>query len=283
MTPERPRTQTGRSEAHARAGILVVGAAWVMLSVAGAAQARGLSSETIPEVVPPAFRPEVRAVVTDPTFVRSLDLEAVADPRLFAHLLDHPDLMAALGRDLSLTRTRLVRLGPDRYQGQDAAGNAGTLDVLWGDGAQRVLLERGVSPGWWFGNISGRVVALVALSTEGDLTRGHVTVWARIDEGLMDRVLRFLTPVLGGFLDRKLQEQFGLTFRVAARAAREPERFCNALTGLAEGSPRARRRVAELVGCRDNWREEPAGPAAAGAAPPSRRPAPGPRRDVPGA
>ena len=115
------------------------------------------------------------------------------------------------------------------------------------------------------------------------IMQGHITMWARIDEGPVDRLLRLLNPVLSGLLDRKLQEQFGLTFRVAEQGACEPERFCNALAGLAEGSRRERRRVAELAGCRGDWRKEPAGPSAPGAALPRRQSAPGHRRDVPGA
>ncbi len=39
-------------------------------------------------------------------------------------------------------------------------------------------MERGVSSGWWFGDIEGHVVAAVAFSVEGDRVRGQVTIWA---------------------------------------------------------------------------------------------------------
>lgn len=50
-------------------------------------------------------------------------------------------------------------------------------------------------------------------------------------------------------MDRKLQEQFGIPFRVAEHPAREPYRFCHLLAGLSEGSLEERQTLASLAAC----------------------------------
>lgn len=224
-------------------------AGFAMLSVAAATHATGLPPEAVLEQVSRTRRAEVQEIVIDPTFVRTLSLKAAADSQVFACLLDHPDINAPLSRRFGIALHRLVRVGPGRYQGDDGAGNSGTLEVLGAEVDRRIFMERGVSPDWWFGDIAGRVVAVVAFSSHGNHLRGDVEVWARIDQGMVDRLIRILSPVLGGFLDRKLHEQFGVTFRVAERAALEPDRFCAVLAGLPDGSPEERDALAGLAGC----------------------------------
>ena len=206
--------------------------AGVALLWAAAAGANEPSQHAVLEQVAPARHDEVREILADPTFVGRLRLEAVATPQVFIYLLDHPDINTALARALQIAPTRLWRVGPGRYQGDDGEWNAGTLDVLSAEGDRRVFLEQGVSRGWWFGEVAGRVVAAVDFSGEGDRIRGEVQVWAKIDHGVLDRLLRVVAPVLGGLLDRKLEEQFGITFRVAEHARRDPARFCQLLAEI---------------------------------------------------
>lgn len=201
------------------------------------------------EQVPADRRAEVAEIVADPTFVRTLEFKAAADPRVFTYLLDHPDVNAALARALGIASYRVVRIGPGRYQGEDGGGNVGTIEVFGTEGTQRAVLERGVSPGWWFGDLAGRVVALVAVVPAGDRVRGRVTVWARIDQGVVDRLLRLMQPILGGFLDRKLREQFAIPFRVAEDAARDADQFCSLLAALRGGSRAGQQALAGLAGC----------------------------------
>jgi hypothetical protein len=95
------------------------------------------------------------------------------------------------------------------------------------------------------------VAALVVFSAEREGLRGTVTVWARIDHGVVDRLLRLLAPLLGRFLDRKLREQFSLAVRVAETAAQDPGQFCPLLGALAGGAPEERQALAGLAGCRE--------------------------------
>ena len=192
---------------------------------------------------------EVAPIVADPTFVRRLEFQVRADVGVYTFLLDHPDLNAALARPLGIARYEVVQVGPGKYRGHDGAGNTGTVDVFSAGGPARAFLERGVSPGWWFGDIGGRVVALVAFSAEGGSVRGTVTVWARIDRGVVDLLLRLLKPVVGRFLDRKLREQFTVAAGVAEAAAQHPDRVCPLLGTGAGELAEERQALARLAGC----------------------------------
>lgn len=228
-----------------------VGALSVLLlvSFAAALSASPGVPPSLLALVPADRRPEVGEVLANPTFVRGLDFAACADLQVYTYLLDHPDLNAALARALHIAPYEVVRSGPGQYRGADADGNAGTIEVFGAEGHERVFVERGVSSGWWFGEIGGRVVALVAFAPEADSVRGTVTVWARIDQGFVDGLLRFLKPFLGGLLDRKLKEQFSIPERVAEAAAQHPDRFCPLLGAVSDGSPEERQALAGLAGC----------------------------------
>ena len=216
---------------------------------AAAAGANELSERAVLAQVAAVRQDEVRQILADPTFVARLRLEAVVTPPVFIYLLDHPDINSALARALQIAPTRLWPVGPGRYQGDDGEWNSGTLDVLAAAGDRRVFLEQGVSRGWWFGVVAGQVVAAVDLSWEGDRIRGEVQVWAKIDPGALDRLLRMVAPVLRGFLDHKLEEQFGITFRVAEHARREPARFCQLLAVIPDGSLEERQTLARVAAC----------------------------------
>jgi hypothetical protein len=204
---------------------------------------------TILKQVPADRRAEVAEIVADPTFVRTLEFKAAADPRVFTYLLDHPDVNAALARALGIASYRVVRIGPGRYQGEDGGGNVGTIEVFATEGTQQAVLERGVSSGWWFGDLAGRVVVLIAVVPAGDRVRGRVTVWARIDQGMVDRLLRLLKPMLSGFLDRKLREQLAIPFRVAEDAARDADQFCFQFAALPGESRTEGQALSGLAGC----------------------------------
>ena len=112
---------------------------------AAAAGANEPGHHAVLEQVVSVRQDEVREILADPTFVRRLRLEAVANPHVFIHLLDHPDITTALARILQIAPTRLWRVGPGQYQGEDGDWNAGTLEVLGAEGDRRVFLEQGVS------------------------------------------------------------------------------------------------------------------------------------------
>ena len=209
----------------------------------------GLPSNLL-ALIPGDRSAEVGEILADPTFVRGLDFETPADLQVYTYLLDHPDLNAALAQALGVASYRVVRIGPRQYRGDDGGSNAGTIEVFSAEGHERAFLERGVSSGWWFGEIEGRVLALIVLSTEGEGVRGTATVWAHIDHGVVDRLLRLLQPMLGGFLDRKLREQFSIPARVAEAAYQHPGEFCSLLGALSGGSPAEREALAGLAGCR---------------------------------
>ncbi|HWU41681.1 MAG TPA: hypothetical protein VN203_28830, partial [Candidatus Acidoferrum sp.] len=135
----------------------------LVLIVPAAIHASPAMPSAILEQVPGDRRAEVEEVLAAPTFVRTLKFTAAADSRVFTYLLDHPDLNAALARSLGIAAYRVAHTGPGRYQGVDDSGNRGSIEVFGPQRAERVVLDRGISPGWWFGDLAGRVVALVAL------------------------------------------------------------------------------------------------------------------------
>jgi hypothetical protein len=216
---------------------------------AAAASANEPSPQAVLEQVSPDRHDEVEEILAHPTFVARLQMETDASHQLFIFLLDHPDINCALARALQIAPTRLRRVGAGRYQGDDGAWNSGTLEVLSAAGDRRVVLAKGVSRGYWFGDVAGRVVAAVSLARDGDRIRGEIVVWATVDHGVLDRLLRVVAPVIGGLLDSQLKKQYGITFRVAEHATHDTARFCHALAVIPDGSREERQTLASVAGC----------------------------------
>ncbi len=236
-----------------RSNVAVISILLLALLTAVPFASTGVSQKLL-MLVPGDRRSEVENILGDPTFVRTLDFTVPADMQVYTYLLDHPDLNAALAKSLGTAHYEVVNIGPGHYRGTDGNGNVGTIEVFRDEGHERVFLERGVSSGWWFGDIGGRVVALVEYTLESERVRGTITVWARIDQGVVDHLLRALRPMLGGFLDRKLREQFDIPTRVAETAAQHPDQFCPLLWSVSEGSSDERQALGGLAGC---WKAEP--------------------------
>jgi hypothetical protein len=201
--------------------------------------------------LPPAIGAEVERIWTRPTITRHIQGErAVAPLDVYAALIDAPEVATAAARHLQLARYDVQRLGDDRFQVDDGSGAQGEYQVLARERGRRVMLSRGRHTGRLFGTITG--VALTEIQFEA--RDGHVaqrlTAWVLIENRFVAVLARVFVPLFGQVADRKLQEGFRVTARVAEWAAARPAEFCEWL-GAQPFPPQTRQPVRMAVrGCR---------------------------------
>ena len=201
--------------------------------------------------VPPVIAAGVERVWSRPTITRRIEGERARAPvELYTTLIDTPDVTAAAARHLQLARYEARRLGEDWYQVDDGAGSHGEYHVLVRERGRRVILSRGSYTGRLLGTITGMALTEIRFEPQtGDVAQG-LTAWVLIENRFAALLVRVLVPLFGQVVDRKLQEVFRVTARVAEWAASRPAEFCQWL-GQELLPAEARRPVLSAVpGCR---------------------------------
>lgn len=219
-------------------------ATWLSLAFLLVAPLEGTAAAAA-EDVPGALRraaagdPRLEALLRDPTFTRRVESTGrVLDRDLHEFLLSRPDIGAALARLQGLGEYRVRRTGPRTFEGTDGEGAFAVLRVLDEAPGRRVFHARGRAVLRFFPDVSGEALVLLLTRYEegegGDLAHGQLTVYARLDNGLIGSLLKLLIPLVGWVLDSKIARAFLSESRAVGLVARDPEAV---LARLVAGEP----------------------------------------------
>jgi hypothetical protein len=178
--------------------------------------------------LPPALAADVERVWTRATISRSVEGERARAPLdLYVTLIDTPEIATAAARHLQLARYDVRRLAPDRFFMDDGVGAQGEYQVLVSERGRRVLFSRGRHTGRVVGTISGIALTDVGFEAREGYVVQRLTAWVLIENRFLAVVARMVIPFFGQVADRKLQEGFRVTARVAEWAAAKPAEFCD--------------------------------------------------------
>lgn len=226
----------------------------LLVALAVTATAAGDAERWPPFVPSPATLPAAIATGVEqawgrPTFTRHVDGERARAPfDLYVALVDAPEVTAAGARRLGLARYDVRRLGPGWYHADDGAGAQGEYHVLARERTRRVMFSRGHHVGRLLGTITGVALTDLRFEPHGGEVAQRLTAWVVIDNRLAAMLARIFIPLFGQVADRKLQDAFRVTARVAEWAAIHPTEFCKWLGGEA-ALGEARRPVLAAAGC----------------------------------
>ncbi|HMH52239.1 MAG TPA: hypothetical protein VK548_18520 [Candidatus Acidoferrum sp.] len=181
--------------------------------------------------LPAPLAADVERAFSRATITRHIEGDRAQAPLdLYVALIDTPEIATALARQIQLARYEVRRLGPDRFFVDDGVGAQGEYQVLVSERGRRVMFSRGRHTGRVVGTITG--IGLTELHFE--VRDGHVnqrlTAWVLIENRFVAVIARVLIPFFGQVADRKLQEGFRVTARVAEWAASRPAEFCDWLS-----------------------------------------------------
>jgi hypothetical protein len=201
--------------------------------------------------LPPSIAADLERVWTRPTITRHVEGERAQAPLdLYVALIDAPEITTAAARHLQLARYDVRRLGEDRYHADDGSGAQGEYQVLVRERGRRVMFSRGRHTGRLVGTITGMALTDIHFEARDGHVAQRLTAWVLIENRFVAMVARVLVPLFGRVADRKLQEGFRVTARVAEWAAARPVEFCEWL-GRQPFPAEARQPVRSAVrGCR---------------------------------
>jgi hypothetical protein len=211
-------------------GAVVIGAA-TLLFVASFGLPVGAGATELPPALREAVSsdPVLATLLAEHTLQRSVVSSGrVLDRELHEFLLNRPDVGAALARLQGLGPYRVRQVGPRVFEGTDGEGAFSVLRILDEAPGLRVFHARGRAVLRFLPDVSGEALVLLETRYEDadgvDLAHGRLTVYARLDNRFLDRMLRLLIPVIGWVLDRKITKAFLSESRAVELLARDPEK-----------------------------------------------------------
>lgn len=154
-------------------------------------------------------RQKVREVIDHASFYREVKgVPFKSRKEVYEYFLDHPDFGASVARALGLAKYRIIKEGDGRYFMDDARGVKGHFQVLYAAPKKRVFFAQGTYEKKLMPRIAGRMVIVLEfehhLDREGhSYVEQHLYGYLRVDNLLLDLLIKAIRPFVGGTLDRK--------------------------------------------------------------------------------
>ncbi len=218
------------------------------------AQAQRLAQKRLAQCpLPPQAALKVRSVLRRVALFRRTPVQTVlCELPLFEFLVLHPDMMVGLWRVLGISRVRLVRTGPGRFQADDGAGTRSTVEFLHTD--------RGYLLAYAQGGYEGPLVprplrggCLLQLQYHPVPKTQHPTIltrmdlFVRIDNLAADLLTRAFRSTVGRMTDLNYTETMAFVGQLYQVARRRPELVEDMALRCSQVAPQDRRRFVQLV------------------------------------
>ena len=186
---------------------------------------------TVPiERVPPAWTCRLHPIITNYTTANKIGPVRTRMPQhVFAYLLDHPPVAAALINRLDIALYQAAPRPAGAYWVSDGEGTEGLLQVVYRDAGTRVYYLEGQHDGRLLPTLTGKAVVLVRFEPvvqspgieEVDAT---LVSYLRLDNRWVSGVLSMLRPFVGRVVVRQLTKGFDAADRLGRTMADQPDR-----------------------------------------------------------
>ena len=145
---------------------------------------------------------------------------------LYDFLLDHPVLTSELVTGLNVGGYRVDRVAADIFHGEDNAGGEALLTLLYQDPRQRVYHLKGSQSGYVV-PITGSGVVMLNYqpkigSDRREIVETRVTVYSKLDNRFLARLVKLLRPLLQGIINKKLTRGVQTVHDFAEILAQDP-------------------------------------------------------------
>ncbi len=227
----------GRGDARVSGGIALLATALLFCAVTPVPATEPCPPAELPGAptvplnrIEDALRCRVTAIVAGFTTSGTVGpVQAPVSRELYEFLLDHPWIIAALARQLDLGAYQAVAKGSGQFWAEDDDGTEGLIRLLYQDQAVRLYYIDGSHHGHIFPLVRAKAVVVMKL---GQAAPGPAPVavettlqaFTRLDDPLLDGLIRVLRPLVAGAVTRKLTRAFEVLNEVCARMAQDPDR-----------------------------------------------------------
>ncbi len=205
------------------------------------------------EHLEPAALCLIEPIVNRPTTSGSIGpITAPIPQALYAYLLDHPVITAALVERLGLGTYQFTVKGQGQFWGNDGDGTQGLLTLLYQDQTARLYHIDGYHEGHLFPMVRAKAVVFLRvapmMTTEGHpAVETSLVAYTRLNDPVLSALLSLLTPLVGETVVRKLTKAFDATTQLGMVMAKEPARLIQEVNSLPMIQPDDQRVLTSLL------------------------------------
>ena len=149
---------------------------------------------------------------------------------IYAYLLDHPPMAAALVNRLDLGLYQAAARRPGRFWVTDGEGTEGEVESVYQDRATRIYYLEGSHNGTFLPQMTGKAVVLLRMRPVND-TKGTEAVettlvsYIQLDNAFLSGLLSLLRPLIGKVVTRQLMKGFEAADRLSQVMLHHPDRI----------------------------------------------------------
>jgi hypothetical protein len=199
-------------------------------------------------------RKKIQDVVSRPSLHRSAPARTITCSKdLYAHLVQHPEIVVNLWQLMGITELRLKRTGPFTYKATDGSGTSSTMELIFSTPELHIFYAEGSYAGKWLGRrLQGRCLVILTseFSTEHarPQVKHRIEVFIRLDDVAADVLARTLKPLIGKLIQYNFEQSSGFIEQIHEAAEnRQPgmERMVSRMTHV---EPTVKDRFVHLLG-----------------------------------
>jgi hypothetical protein len=194
-------------------------------------QARDEAARSIPyNKLPQDVVGRVQEIVQNPTLFRRVPVQVIdCDPNLYLFLVRHPEVVVNIWQVMGISHVKLVRVGPNAYEGDDAAGTTGSIRLCFSNHDTQVLYAEGVYSGPMFSQPIAAQCVLVLKAGYMQETNGRYYITNRLDAFIhidhvgLDLVAKTFSPLVTKTVDINFRETASFVSIVSRTCAANPQ------------------------------------------------------------
>ena len=148
---------------------------------------------------------------------------------IYAYLLDHPPMAAALVNRLDLGLYQAAARKPDRFWVTDGEGTEGEVESVYQDRTTRIYYLEGSHNGTFLPQMTGKAVVLLRMRPVKDpkgteAVETTVVSYIQLDNALLSGLLSLLRPLIGKVVTRQLMKGFDAANHLSQVMLQHPDR-----------------------------------------------------------
>ena len=177
-------------------------------------QARDEATRALPLAnADPLKRARIMKVVQNTTLYRRLPTQVIeCDPSYYLFLVENPEVIVNIWRELGISEVKLTRLAENQLQADDGAGTSGAVEIMHRSHDTHLFYAEGKYDGPLIKTtLRGECVLLLRTSYVRE-TNGKYYItcrldsFVRLDNATLDVLVRVVQPLVGQVADHNFRE-----------------------------------------------------------------------------